>query len=151
MMRMTNWSVIPSAEVNKPSTAMVGGVSFEVTAAYFDVPSAARFIVDEESQDFIIDFKYLTESESTKTEIQGDVSLLVGKETKRIYQIRIKSSALSVDVKSGITFKIIVSADSLFKQRMRDFKNIGNSNLELVEKCLNWGIESKQLNLASAY
>lgn len=148
-MMKTNWSLIPSGEVSGVEVETYGSITVEVMDAYFDVPSATRFVFDEYSKELAIVFKYLTDSESTKIEVQGDVSLHIGKKTKRIYEIRIKGAAIKAETSKEITFKIVMNADDYFKKNIERFKGLNKRNSVVVEKCLDWGIKNKQLDLAS--
>lgn len=149
-MMKTDWSLVPSEEINKPNTEIIGGVSFEVMAAYFDIPEAARFIFDEVTNEFVIDFKYLTAPESLQLQKQKAISLQVGKNTKRIYQIRIDASEFKFNDDKRITFNIIVSAENVFKENKNKFSDLNKINSSVVESFLDWGIQNRKLNLHMA-
>lgn len=143
----TDWSWVPSEEVNVPRWENVEGVDVEVMAAYFDVPSAVRFIYDDRRNEFIIDLKYLTDSESTELKEHGEVVLRVGKNTRRIYQILMDADLLGLDFHKKITFRSVVNAEHKFKENIDKFVNINKPNSSVVEKFLDWGIQNKTLNL----
>jgi len=146
----TSWNYIPVSEINKPRTEIVSGVTLEVVAPYHEVPTAARFSFEESKNQFVIEFRYLTDPEQTSSETEGDVTMVLGKHSKRIYQIRINTSVLESESHKKITFNLVKNADVFLKHKFENFKDVSKSNSNLVERWLDWGIANKRLNLAPA-
>lgn len=144
----TSWNFIPVSEINKPVKETVAGVTLEVVAAYHDVPVAARFSYEESLSEFVIHLKYLTDPEPTKSETEGDVTLEVGKHSKRIYIIKINTRAFQPEVHNKITFNLVKNADNFLKNKLDSFKDVNKRNSNVVERWLDWGIENKKLDLA---
>jgi hypothetical protein len=83
-----SWIEVSQKEVNKPQSSKVQGVTVQLMLSPLDVPNATRARVDDETSDFIVEFKYLSGSEPMITLPQGDgVSFVLGKNSRKIYQI----------------------------------------------------------------
>jgi hypothetical protein len=83
-----SWIEVSQEEVNKPKSSRVQGVRVQLMISPLDVPNASRARVDDETSDFIVEFRYLSGSEPKVVMPQHDgVSFMLGKNSGKIYQI----------------------------------------------------------------
>ncbi|WP_036312298.1 hypothetical protein [Methylophaga thiooxydans] len=83
-----SWIEVSQNEVNKPQSSRVQGVRVQLMISPLDVPNATRTRVDENTSDFIVEFRYLSGVEPKVTVPQDDgVSFVLGKNSRKIYQI----------------------------------------------------------------
>jgi hypothetical protein len=88
------WIPVDRTALNQPRQKKVDGVEVTVMASPYDVPDAYRSHYDAEKDRHILEFRYLTE-EPKKRENHGQyITLLVGKNSRRIYGVEIDSAAL---------------------------------------------------------
>lgn len=83
-----SWIEVSQKEVNKPQSSRVQGVRVQLMISPLDVPNATRARVDDETSNFVVEFRYLSGSEPKVTVPQHDgVSFVLGKNSRKIYQI----------------------------------------------------------------
>lgn len=102
-----NWIPVDRIALNEPRQKKVDGVEVTVMASPYDVPDAYRSYYDEARERHVVEFRYLTE-EPKKRENHGQyITLLVGKNSRRIYAIEIDSEALRRHVWLSVTVNAI--------------------------------------------
>ncbi len=87
------WVRLKSLKLNPTRYERVSGTDVEVAFSPFDVPTAARSYRDPHSR-FVIEFKYLSEGEPREEAREGDITVLTGKTSHRLYSLVIDASAL---------------------------------------------------------
>lgn len=76
----------------------ISGVQVVVGSSPFDVPAAVRGYQHDVSKRFIIEFRYLGESERRiPQKIDRFVTLRIGENSKRLYEIRVNVDALQAE------------------------------------------------------
>lgn len=93
------------------------GVEVVVGLSPFDVPEAVRGYQDDILRRFIIEFRYLGESERRlPQQIDDHVSLRVGENSKRLYEIQVDVDALQAETVS-LTFVVNEAMQRLAKDK----------------------------------
>lgn len=83
-----SWIEVSQKDINKPKSSRKYGVRVHIMISPLDVPHASRTRVDEKTSDFIVEFRYLSGTESKVTVPQSDgISFVLGKNSRKIYQI----------------------------------------------------------------
>lgn len=159
MMKKNNsidWNFIPQSEINKPELSHDRGVKIQFMMSPFDVPSAFRAKLDRTREFLIVEFRYLSGSDSEpKKDIadQDGVHFTIGKRSKRIYRIAVKLQSISENVDADNGYKINESllkrASAYVKRYMRN-DNYSTGNTAAMEKCLDWSLKHGGLEVGVA-
>lgn len=126
------WSSVSAKALNKPVTKDQNGVKIHFMLSPSDVPAAWRSLRETspgQPDKFIIEFKYLSAQEPTRTETRGDgVYFEVGKKSRKIYKIILDSAFLGID-RSEVQVEIkmgVVAQNALEKTAKTNDLNSGN-------------------------
>ena len=96
------------ASLGKTKTEEIRGVKVEVSMSPYDVPIGVRGYAEENSDFFVIEFKYRTTDERTRSMPHRDhVFVEVGVNSRRIYRIKLdvkqlNCEAVALEVKEAI-------------------------------------------------
>jgi hypothetical protein len=99
------WLELNQIPLNEWRQEELNGVLVQVSVSPYDVPIAVRGYPDSDPGWFVIEFKYATEEELRPAEGAPHIVLLLGKNSGRIYKIRINRKALAVE-KVGLELKV---------------------------------------------
>jgi len=95
---MAPWRQLSAEKLNKGEERTEQGVVIHVFLSPYDVPEGVRGEYDEKSKVFRIEFKYLTDEESTEISEEGkSISLVVGRNSKRLLGISVDVHSLKAD------------------------------------------------------
>ena len=137
---MSKWlQVNPDAEELTQRLQTEGSkVKVEFLVSSYDIPDAVRGSYNEESGRFVIEFKYIDNSnEPTKPEPQDDyVTFIVGKNSSRLYQIEIDVKALKiekVELRMKTKDEVKKTLDNLIQMTINRFRQ---DNYKLTQKAL---------------
>ncbi len=137
---MSKWlQVNPDAEELTQRLQTEGSkVKVEFLVSSYDIPDAVRGSYNEESGRFVIEFKYIDNSnEPTKPEPQDDyVTFIVGKNSSRLYQIEIDVKALKiekVELRMKTKDEVKKTLDNLIQRPINRFRQ---DNYKLTQKAL---------------
>lgn len=142
--RTSEWSDVPAKEINKPKERNQQGVKIQFMLSPSDIPAAYR-AVDKDGK-YIIEFKYLSSPEPTRTTEQGDgVSLEIGKNSRRIYKIILTPKSLCANESKSveIEIKFIISADNALKE-MEKSGILNSGNTDAIRRFLKPATKGKE-------
>ena len=118
----TDWIQVDTQDLNPEVTKTIRGAKVKVSHSPYDVPQMIRGFKDPESNDFVIEFKYLTdEPVSVKRTPSSAVSLRVGQNSGRIYTIKVDIAKLRDDpVRLELKETVKGALQALNKQKVSD-------------------------------
>lgn len=94
---MSDWIDLDLSAFQKDERTQVDGVEIIVGLSPYDVPEKVRGYFDEQLSRFVIEFQYFGNGEERETDHEDDhVSLLIGKHSKRLYEIHVDVDRLDV-------------------------------------------------------
>jgi len=104
---MTDWIEVDPSAVSKDERTEIRGVEIRVGLSPYDIPEGVRGYYDKASGRLVIEFKYLDGDEPKEDVVDQneEVSLLVGKHSNCLYEIRVnvdKIKAETVHVKLAL-------------------------------------------------
>lgn len=95
---MAEWIQLDPEQLNKNTTEKIGGVEITVGLSPYDVPDRVRGYVDDHNHKFVIEFEYLDGEEEHSLDTYGEnISLTVGKHSKRLYKIHVDTNRLNTN------------------------------------------------------
>ncbi|EPP2912985.1 hypothetical protein ACUNTK_005114 [Pseudomonas aeruginosa] len=86
----SGWVVVPQNDINKPERIYKDGTGFQFMISPSDIPVAFRVLLvpKDQPKDIVVEFKYLSSHEETKTvHHQDGVRAEVGKISSKIYKL----------------------------------------------------------------
>jgi len=113
------WIPIENDEINQPKAEDIRGVELHVFLSPYDVPQGIRGFYDDDKDRFIVELKYLTDEklveEQSEESPEQHVSLLVGKNSGRLYKILIDVRTLEADSVELIVYEMVNEAITQLK------------------------------------
>ncbi len=93
---MSDWiSLDPELLSTVERTEEPGGVEVVIGLSPFDIPEKVRGGYNEKSNRFVIEFKYIDESERhVPTKLDNHITVLAGENSNRLYEIQIDVDAI---------------------------------------------------------
>lgn len=136
---MTGWKKLNLEKLDPPKPTVLHGVSVVVSMSPYDVPRRVRGGFKEEIKKFVIEFEYMSEEALVEQQLDENVSLRVGHNSRRLYEIiidvhnlRAKFVELRVEEKK-LEFKRQI--DELIA-RATEKNNARKDNYEVVKSAL---------------
>lgn len=126
---MNRWLTLDSDKLAESRRKTINGVNVEVTTSPYDIPVRVMGSYEKDAKKFAITFDYLTNDKQTD-EVLGPthVSLVVGRESRRIYKIYIDVDKFSAE---QVTLAL-KTVDSL----NQDLASIANAETEIPRKVI---------------
>jgi hypothetical protein len=103
-----HWITLSPRELNRVDRERVHGIEISIGTSPDDLPDAARGFYSQEHDCFVVEFRYLGESAEKRIaepEASGEIELMVGKNSGRLYQIRLNNKAIKPP---GILLKMLI-------------------------------------------
>lgn len=96
---MTQWIEVNTETISPPTeSSEIHGVEIVVGLSPYDIPQKVRGYYDRHINRFVIEFKYLAGRERELVQQESDhISLVVGKESGCLYEIRVNVAELNAD------------------------------------------------------
>ena len=118
---MSDWIDVDVNAMNQEVRKDIQGVKVKISFSPYDVPRQYRSYRDTETNNFIVEFKYLLDEEtiSEKPSADAPFEFEIGENSKRIYKIKIDTKAIkcdAVDVSFGTLAQNIVNTIETFKK-----------------------------------
>jgi hypothetical protein len=133
---MNKWIEVSQTEVNKPFQKKVKGINVLMMISPFDVPTASRFGMDPQNNQFVVEFKYLASDEPRDlSKYQDGVCFEVGKKTGKIFKVNIDHKHFKARGYDGLDISIgLEEAKSEVEHHESDFAR--NGNVEAIKNFL---------------
>lgn len=121
------WVSVSQSDLNEVESKEQRGIKLEFMFSPADLPTAWR-VVPEKGLTYVVEFKYLSDSEPKRLELQErGIVFEVGKNSKRIYKIRLDFSEL----KSPGELVIKYAADTI-----NHAHGLNKNNSEVIQRFL---------------
>lgn len=103
---MSKWLQVDLDTETPEDRQLIRGVKVKLLVSPYDIPEAVRGFYDEQKHRFVIEFRYIGDEPTELQPQDRHITLVVGKNSGRLYGIEIDVDTLKVEV-VGLRMEII--------------------------------------------